>query len=95
MTLEDVVVVSHDQVSCDLGGEAAILNLATGMYYCLNPVGARIWSLIAKPRTVSSVRDAILAEFEVEASPCERDVLDLLAKLAAEGLIQVRAAQAA
>ena len=31
------------QASCDLGGEAVLLNLESGQYYGLDPVGARIW----------------------------------------------------
>jgi len=47
---ESRLVVSKDQVSCDLAGEAAILNLKNGVYYGLDPVGARIWNLIQEPR---------------------------------------------
>ena len=41
------IVVSSDQVSCGLGDEAAIVNLRNGVYYGLDPVGARIWSASA------------------------------------------------
>ncbi len=30
---QSMVVVSQDQVSCDLSGESAILNLKAGVYY--------------------------------------------------------------
>src|ERR1700730_14483347 len=45
-----------DQVSCDLAGEAVILNLKNGIYFGLDPVGARIWSLIQKPTTFADLR---------------------------------------
>ena len=90
VTLDSVIQVSADQVSCDLAGEAAILNLKTGMYYGLDPVGARIWELIKEPRTIVSVRDAIVAEYDVTEQTCERDLFDLLDKLRAEGLIRCR-----
>ena len=48
-----VVVAAKDQVSCDLAGEAAILNIKSGVYYGLDPVGARIWSLVQEPRKVA------------------------------------------
>ena len=35
-----IVVAAKDQVSCDLAGEAAILNMKNGVYYGLDPVGA-------------------------------------------------------
>jgi len=73
-----------------LDGEAAILNLKTGLYYSLDPVGAAIWKLIGQPLTLASIRDAVLAEYDVDAGRCERDLLELLETLAAEGLIEVR-----
>jgi hypothetical protein len=90
MTLETVVQASPDQVSCELQGEAAILNLKTGVYYVLDPVGAAVWKLIEQPRTLASIREAILGEYEVDAVRCERDLFVLLEKLAGEGLIEVR-----
>jgi hypothetical protein len=87
--LSTVVRASADQVSCDLAGEAAILNLKTGVYYGLDPVGAFVWGLLRERRPVSAVRDAMLAEYEVEAERCERDLLALLERLGAEGLIEV------
>jgi hypothetical protein len=88
--LSTFVHASADQVSCDLSGEAAILNLKNGTYYGLDPVGANIWKLLAEPRTVASIRDTMLEMYEVDSGRCERDLLDLLGKLAQEGLIETR-----
>ena len=57
----------------------------------LDTVGARIWTLAQEPITVGAVRDAILQEYDVEPEQCERDLLDLLRKLAAAGLIAIKA----
>jgi hypothetical protein len=85
-----VVVVAQDQVSCDLKGEAAILNLNDGMYYGLNEVGARIWSLLSEPITVSRIRDQLEREYDVDAARCEKDLVKLLRQLQDAGLIEVR-----
>lgn len=84
-----ILVVAKEQVSCDLGGEAAILNLKSGVYYGLDPIGARIWDLIQEPKSLNEIREILLKEYEVEPDRCERDLLALLQKLAAEGLIEV------
>ena len=83
------IVVSQDQVSCDLSGEAAILNLKAGVYYGLNTVGASIWKLIQEPRTVKEIRDALAEEYDVEPKRCERDILELLQELSTHELIQI------
>ena len=88
---DSTVVAAKDQVSSDLGGEVAILDLKAGVYYGLDTVGARIWSLIQEPRTVNEIRDILLEEYEVEPERCERDLLVLLQRLADESLIEVEA----
>jgi hypothetical protein len=84
-----VVSAAKDQLSCDLGGEAAVLNVKTGVYYGLDPVGARIWNLIQQPRPIHEIRDVLLEEFDVEAGKCSSDLFALLERLQAEGLIEV------
>lgn len=84
-----VVVAAEGQVSSDLGGEVAILDLKAGVYYGLDEVGARIWSLIQEPRRVDEVRDTLLEEYEVEPERCEHDLIALLQRLAEEGLVEV------
>ena len=95
LSLHSIVSATREQVSCPLGDEAAILNLKNTVYYGLNPVGARVWTLLQQPRTVGELRDAILQEYEVESDQCERDLLELLEKMRSEGLIQVQSAAGA
>jgi Coenzyme PQQ synthesis protein D (PqqD) len=85
-----VVVATKDQVSCDLAGEAAILNIKSGVYYGLDPVGARIWSLVQEPREVLEIQNTIADEYDVEPERCALDLAELLEKLLAEGLIEVK-----
>ncbi len=89
VTKDSVVAVSKEQVSCDLSEEVAILDLRSGQYYGLTPVGGRIWNLIQEPKSVAEVLDILLSEYEVESDCCERDLLSLLEKLKAKGLIEV------
>ena len=84
------VVAAKDQVSSDLGKEVAILDLKAGVYYGLDDVGAQVWNLIQRPRTVNEIRDILLEKYDVERERCERDLLALLRRLAAEGLIEVK-----
>ena len=49
ITRDTIVVVADEVVSCDLDGEAAILDIKDGIYYGLDPIGAKIWNLIQKP----------------------------------------------
>ncbi len=92
LSVHSVVSAIREQVSCPLGDESAILNLKNSIYYGLDPVGARIWNLLQQPRSVAEIRDALLAEYEVEPDRCERDLLGLLETMCGEELIQVQSA---
>ena len=92
---QSVVVAAKDQVYCDLEGEAAILNLANGIYYGLDLIGAQVWTLLQQPRRVAEIRDAVVKEYEVEPERCQSDLLALLERLRTEGLIEVRDGPAA
>jgi hypothetical protein len=83
------IVVTKDQVSCELSGEAAILNLKSGVYFGLNTVGASIWKLIQEPKTLKEIRDSILEEFDVDPDRCENDILEILQELSTNGLIEI------
>jgi hypothetical protein len=95
LSVHSVVRATPEQVSCPLGDEAAILNLKNTVYYGLNPVGARVWTLLQQPRTIGEMRDVLLEEYDVEAGRCEADLLELLEKMRSEGLIQVCSAAGA
>ncbi len=90
LSFDTVVVASPEQVSCPLGDEAAILNLKNSVYYGMNSVGSRVWTLLKEPRKVGDVRDALVDEYEVDPERCGGDVLQLLEKMRDEGLIEVR-----
>ena len=89
ITVNSIVVVTKDQVSADLSGEAAILNLKSGVYFGLNTVGASIWKLIQEPRSVNEINDALVQEYDVDPDQCEKDLLALLEELLSKELIEV------
>ena len=93
MTLDmsSVVVASKDQLASGIGGETVILGLKAGRYYGVDAVGSRIWQLLQTPHRVAEIRDALVAEYEVERQRCESDLLALLEKMFAAQLIEVSA----
>jgi hypothetical protein len=84
-----VVVAADHQTSAEVDGESVILDLEEGIYYGLNPVGARIWSEIQKPTTVGEITTAITAEYDVDSEQCREDVISLLQDLHENDLIKI------
>ena len=93
-TSTSCVVLSDEQVSTSLGDETVILGMGDGVYYGLDAVGARVWTLLATPRRVSELVSAVTQEFDVRAAECERDVLALLDELAERRLVREVAREA-
>lgn len=89
LTSHSIVAAAKDQLFCNLGEEAVMLNLTNGVYYGLDAIGARIWTYIKEPKTVNEICDTLLKEYDVEQKLCEADVLALLHDLVAAGLIEV------
>jgi hypothetical protein len=79
---------SRDQLSCDLGGETAILGLRDGRYYGLDAVGARIWELLDRPRSAPEIGAVLLEEYEVEPGRLREDVGKFLCRLEDLGLVE-------
>jgi len=83
------IVASREQVSCALGEDVAILNLKNGVYYGLDPMGARIWNLLQQPRTLAELRDILINEYDVDAARLELDIEELLSQLADNQLVEI------
>ncbi|MGE0039649.1 MAG: PqqD family protein [Vicinamibacterales bacterium] len=84
--LTDRVEVRPDVVFRALGTEAIILNLDSGVYFGLNEVGARIWTLLLEHDLAATVA-TLTAEYDAPAADIERDVLALVDQLVAKGLV--------
>jgi len=82
-----LVVRNPGLVEAEIDREIVTLNIETGNCYGLNSVGSRIWKLLAAPIRAGELCTQLIAEFEVEPSTCERQVIELLQELRAEGLI--------
>jgi len=89
LTDQTRISAAKEQLTSELAGEAVILNLKTGVYFGLDPVGARIWKLLEEPKTLPELVTALLAEYEVDAARLEADVLALLDQLDESQLIEI------
>jgi hypothetical protein len=73
----------------DVGGEAVLLSLANETYFGLDEVGTRVWKLLTEDSDLRSAFDALLVEYEVPPEVLEHDLLDLVEKLVAAGLVSL------
>jgi hypothetical protein len=86
--LATLVKQSTEQVSCNLNGEIAILNLKSTLYFGLDEVGACIWGALDEPRKVSELCNRVLERFDVGEEQCRADVIAFIGKLGEAGLVE-------
>ena len=87
MPLPQVVTVPAEVMARQVGDETVILDLASGNYYGLDPVGARIWQLLGEGKSLAQVCDTLTAEYEVSRATAEQDLEHLVRELGAKGLL--------
>jgi len=88
-TLTSRVKVNDDVLFQELQGEAVLLNLKSGVYFGLDPVGTRIWQLFAEHEVLSDVAQAVVAEYDVAEDKCSEDLLKLVDDLEKQELVSV------
>jgi hypothetical protein len=87
VSLQTSLRVSDDVVVRELDGEAVILNLASGVYFGLDPVGTRMFQLIGQFASLKAVLAAMQDEYDAPAEKIERDLLQLVSELTEKGLV--------
>jgi Coenzyme PQQ synthesis protein D (PqqD) len=88
-TLDSRVRINDDVLFQELQGEAVLLNLKSGVYFGLDPVGTRIWQLFSEHELLSDIAKAIVSEYDVVEDRCAEDLAALVADLERHGLVTV------
>jgi hypothetical protein len=88
MSTTQDLTVADEVVSREVGGETVLLDLASGTYFGLNPVGARFWALVEDEEMNVAQACAVLAsEYDAPAAQIEADIAALVDELIANGLL--------
>jgi len=92
LALSPRVKPSEDVVWRNLQGESVLLDLKSGVYFGLDSVGTRIWTLLQANDDLNVVLGVLLAEYEVTEETCAHDLVDLVNTLEEKGLVHTKAA---
>lgn len=82
-------------IEAEVDGELVGLHVENGTCYGFNGTATRIWGLIEKPVDLPALRDALVAEFEVDPAVCEGEIVEVLRELEADGLVEFGPSSAA
>ena len=81
--------VSPEVVSAEVDGDLVVLDPRSGVYYSLNPVGARFWSLASGGSTLGVIVETLLSEYDVEREVLWQDLARLIDDLQERSLFEL------
>ncbi len=67
-----------------------LLDVKKGVYYAVNSVAARIWSLLVEKLDVEQIAEHLGNEFDVPREQIRKDIATFVGTLTERGLIYVR-----
>lgn len=76
-------------ISAELDNEAVLLNVETGIYFGIDAVGTRIWSLLEEGSTADEIFAKLRDEYDVAPEVLRADLTEFLDLLEANELLQV------
>ncbi len=79
--------VKPDVVARSVADEMILLDLETGTYFTLNPVGGAIWRGLETGSDRDGIIAAVVEQFEVDAETATADFDEYVAALSGEGLL--------
>lgn len=71
-----------------LDDQIVMMNIETGEYYDIDPIGSQIWEIIEGPQSISSICSQLIEKFDVTAEACEQEVIVFLAELLELGAVE-------
>lgn len=79
--LKPTLRANESVVSADLDGETVLLNVETGVYFGLDPVGTEIWKVLETGATEEDVVSRLGEIFDVDSDQLREDVREFVSLL--------------
>lgn len=88
-SLKRKTAVNESVVCAELDDEMVLLNVETGIYFGLDELGTRIWTLLAAGSDEEDIFSTLLAEYEVDPQRLRTDISAFLETLARKKLLRL------
>jgi hypothetical protein len=79
-----------DVLFSQVGDESVLLDLASGTYYSLDPVGTLVWAEIARGETAGGIHLCLIGQFSEDSDVIWADLVALITDLTAKGLVTIQ-----
>lgn len=89
VTVDTILARDSEPIPATVGEEVVVLSIRAGSYFGFNRVGTEIWNMLAEPRRVDQIFDALSQLHDVDAETMIRDVTPFLQTLIERRLVRV------
>jgi hypothetical protein len=89
LTLRSQVRACEDVLFQKLDQEAVLLNLKSGVYFGLDPIGTYIWTVLPESDSLEQVAEAITRVYDVSKERSSEDLLRLIREMLAHEIVTV------
>jgi hypothetical protein len=80
---------TNDIIATDVDGEVILLNPKSWNFFEFDRIGGSIWKHLETPRSLPSLVDTLMVDFDVDQARCLGDTKIFLDALIAHGLVAV------
>ncbi len=88
MTRDSLVCRKSDILAAEVGGEVVLMSVSQWHYFGLNAIATDIWKRLEQRQTVAALCAGLAADYQGDAAQIERDVIELLDRLAERNLLE-------
>ena len=90
INLDTLLTIPESIYTQDIDDETVLLDIESGHYFGLDPVGSRMWQLMREHSALRPAYEILFTEYEVTPERLEADLLALAEKMIKKGLAEIR-----
>lgn len=87
ITPTSLLQASPDVIGAEVNAGLVLLHLKNWVYLDLNETGNFLWDQLRSPQTPSTLTQAVIEAFEIDAETCTPQILAFLGELKTQGFI--------
>jgi len=90
INLDTQISIPEAVYTQEVDDETVLLDVESGKYFGLDPVGTRMWQLLREHGTLRTTYETMLTEYEVEPERLEKDLIELTETMIEKGLAEIQ-----
>ncbi len=82
--------LENNFLKTEVDGETVLMNTENGSYWGLNETTSTIWNFIKEEKSLRSIIDHLLEQYNISEEICKKETIGVLVGLYRHGIIQIK-----